>query len=228
MTPLSSASAASPWYVPFRHTAAITASCTGARNSIAMSILTLFKSRSRPADRFEQLVSPYINVLYRFAFRLCQCVDGAEELVQLLLTRLFSRVDELEQVENLRPWLMRSLYNLYIDSYRKQQRMFSVISPEAMPEETVSAEKMPDEVAETGQHHQILLTAMQQLNDEQRVVMMLHDGEGYTLTELSDILQTPLGTLKSRLHRARNTVRELTAMELSDAFQRVRSKEEAR
>ena len=55
---------------------------------------------------------------------------------------------------------------------------------------------------------------MQQLNEEQRLVMMLHDAEGYTLIELADILQTPIGTLKSRLHRGRNLVREITEMEL--------------
>jgi RNA polymerase sigma-70 factor (ECF subfamily) len=55
---------------------------------------------------------------------------------------------------------------------------------------------------------------MQQLNEEQRLVMLLHDAEGYTLIELADILQTPIGTLKSRLHRGRNLVREITEMEL--------------
>lgn len=179
-----------------------------------MSIVKLFKSRTQPADRFEQLVSPYINTLYGFAFRLCQSVDGAEELVQLLLTRLFPKIGELEQVESLRPWLMRSLYNLYVDSYRKQQRTLAIISPEEMPENIISNDKTPYEKIELTHNQQIVTAAMQQLNEEQRLVMLLHDAEGYTLIELADILQTPIGTLKSRLHRGRNLVRELTEMEL--------------
>ena len=63
-------------------------------------------------------------------------------------------------------------------------------------------------------NQQIVTAAMQQLNEEQRLVMLLHDAEGYTLIELADILQTPIGTLKSRLHRGRNLVREMTEMEL--------------
>ena len=179
-----------------------------------MSIVKLFKSRIQTADRFEQIVSPYINTLYCFAFRLCQSSDDAEELVQMLLTRLFPKLEELEQVESLRPWLTRSLYNLYVDSYRKQQRTLAIISPEEMPENIVSNDKTPYENIELSHNQQVITAAMQQLNEEQRLVMLLHDAEGYTLVELADILQTPIGTLKSRLHRGRNLVREITAMEL--------------
>ncbi len=179
-----------------------------------MSIIKLFESRKKPADRFECLISPYISRLYRFACRLCQNTDDAEELVQLLLTRLFLKLDELEQVESLQPWLFRSLYNLYVDSYRKNQRKLSVISPAEIPEDVITQEKTPYEEAELTQQQSIIITAMAQLNEAQREVMILHDSEGYTLTELADILQTPLGTLKSRLHRARNYVRSVTEMEL--------------
>lgn len=192
-----------------------------------MSIIKLFKLRTQPADRFEQLISPYISSLYRFSFRLCRCSDDAEELVQLLLTRLFHRLEELEQVESLRPWLNRSLYNLYVDTYRKQQRMFSVISPEEIPDDVVSQERTPYEDIELNQQQQAIANALQLLNEDQRIVVTLHDGEGYTLVELSDILQTPLGTLKSRLHRARNFLRDNTEMELFSELLRVSNKEES-
>ena len=180
-----------------------------------MSIVKLFKSRQVPADRFERLVAPHVNTLYRFAFRLCQNVDDSEELVQLLLTRLFPKMDKLEQVESLSPWLIRSIYNLYVDTYRKQQRTLAVISPEEMPENIVSNEKTPYENIELTQDQETINIALQQLNELQRLVILLHDAEGYTLTELSDILQTPIGTLKSRLHRGRAQLRELTEMELN-------------
>lgn len=191
-----------------------------------MSIIQLFKARAKPADRFEKLLSPYIDSLYHFACRLCQSTDDAEDLLQQLLTRLFQKLTELEQVESLRPWLFRSLYNLYVDSYRKQRRMSAVISSEDIPQDVVTKDKDPYEEAELSQNQKIILAAMDQLNSEQRLVLLLHDAEGYTLTELADILQTPLGTLKSRLHRARNRVKELTEMELSDNGKRVYSKEE--
>ncbi len=191
-----------------------------------MSIVKLFKSRINPAGRFEQLVSPYIDILYRFAFRLCQSADDAEELLQMLLIKLFPRLSMLESIESLQPWLMRSLYNLYVDSYRKQQRTLAVISQDEIPENTRSQTKNPYEQAELRQDQMILAAAIQQLNEDQRLVLMLHDAEGYTLNEVSDITQTPVGTLKSRLHRGRNRVRELTELELSGGENRDNSKEE--
>ncbi len=191
-----------------------------------MSVVELFKSRNRPAERFEQLISPHINILYRFAYRLCQRNDDAEELVQLLLTRMFLKLNELEDVESLRPWLTRSLYNLYIDTYRKQQRMLSVISSEEIPDNIVSTDKDPYENAELTQNQQIISSAIQQLNEHQQTVVLLHDAEGYTLLELAEMLQTPIGTLKSRLHRARSQLREITEMELFGDQGRDNSKEE--
>lgn len=192
-----------------------------------MGIVKLFQSRLQPADRFEQLVTPYINALYHFAFRLCQSTDDAEELVQLLLTRLFPKCDELEKLVSLRPWLMRSLYNLYVDTYRKQQRTLAVISPEEIPENSRSNDKTPYDHAELSHNQQVMVTAMQTLNEDQRIVVLLHDAEGYTLKELADILQTPEGTLKSRLHRARDRLRQNTEMELFDEQRRDSSKEES-
>lgn len=185
-----------------------------------MSIVNLFRTRSRPADRFEQLISPHIDALYRFAYRLTQNSDDAEEVIQLLLTRMYPRIDVLEGIESLKPWLLRSLYNLYVDQYRSRQRQQAVISPEEIPETARSDQHTPHESADLSLLQAIVMQAIMQLNEDQRAVILLHDAEGYTLDEVADILQTPLGTLKSRLHRGRNRVKELTRMELSECQQR--------
>jgi len=184
-----------------------------------MSIIKLFKLRTTPADRFEQLVSPHIGLMYRLAYRLCQNEDDAEEVLQLLLIKLYPKLDELDQVDSLRPWLMRSLYNLYVDSYRKQQRTLAVISPDEIPDSIETGDRNPYQEIELDDQQRLIVDAMQQINEEQRIVIMLHDVEGYTLPEVSDILQTPVGTLKSRLHRGRTTLRELADKELADKDQ---------
>jgi RNA polymerase sigma-70 factor (ECF subfamily) len=63
--------------------------------------------------------------------------------------------------------------------------------------------------------------ALKQLNDDQRILVLLHDSEGYTLNELTDILQVPLGTLKSRLNRARTHLKKLLSMEPLEGLDRV-------
>ena len=191
-----------------------------------MSVVDLFRSRKKPAGRFEQIVSPHVDALYRLAYRLCTNPDDAEEVVQQLLTRLYRKLEKMEGIESLRPWLLRSLYNQYIDGYRKSQRHLAVFSPDDLPESASSRELTPDECVSQSTEQAIIMQAVKQLNEDQRSVLMLHDAEGYTLVELAEIMQTPIGTLKSRLHRGRNKVKEMTEMELSGCQERYTDRDE--
>jgi RNA polymerase sigma-70 factor, ECF subfamily len=85
------------------------------------SIINLFRLRPRKQDRFEELLRPHIELLYRMAFRWTQSQHRAEDLVQDVLVRLVSQVEAMEQVENLRPWLVRIVYHRYVDLYRRQR-----------------------------------------------------------------------------------------------------------
>ena len=178
-----------------------------------LNIVSLFKGKAKPADRFERLVRPNIDILYRFAFRLCNSPDDAEELVQLFLTRLFPKIDQLEALEKPAPWLCRGLYNLYVDGYRKSVRESVIFSKDEFSEQTAVHEDTPYEQASKSELLTKIDAALQQLNDDQRIVVLLHDTEGYTLEELAEILQVPLGTVKSRLHRARRELKKLLSME---------------
>lgn len=178
-----------------------------------MSVITLFLSRSRPKDRFESLIRPHIEGLYRFAYRLCQSQNEAEELVQSLLSKIHPKIEELEKLDQVRPWLARSLYNLYVDTYRKKRRDSSVFSAESVNDESASMEMTPADHADNEDMRKQLNHAIAKLNHDQRVVIMLHDAEGYTLSELENILQTPIGTLKSRLNRARNQLKSTLSEE---------------
>jgi len=178
-----------------------------------MGIHRLFRSKTEPKDQFERLFLPHIEGLYRFAYRLCPTQNDAEELVQLLLTKLFPKTDQLEKIENLRPWLARSLYNLYIDIFRKAQREAALFCVEPSYDETAGTDITPYESADQAQKSQLIAEALQHLNPDQRTVVLLHDSEGYTLKELELILDTPIGTLKSRLNRARTMLRDRLTVE---------------
>lgn len=178
-----------------------------------MSIISLFKNRNNPADRFERFIRPHIDTLYRLAFRLCQSQEGAEELVQQFLIRLFEKADELEGIKKPVPWLNRSLFNLYIDNYRRTSRESSVISDVEYSDSITADYDSPQNQAQNRDLKVSIEDALQSLNDDQRIVVLLHDSEGYTLEEISDIQQVPLGTLKSRLNRARNKLKSLLIME---------------
>lgn len=178
-----------------------------------MGIIDLFKNKTISADRFERMMRPQIEPLYRFAFRLCGSRDDAEELVQSFLTRLYQKTDQLEKVEKLRPWLCRGLYNLYVDEYRRQSRENILFCKEEFIDNFSDDTDTTFNEATNSELISRLEVALQGLNHDQRIVVLLHHSEGYTLEELSTILQVPLGTLKSRLHRAQAALKKSFTME---------------
>lgn len=184
--------------------------------------------RARPAAvNFEDLLRPQVEYLYRLAWRFTGNVADAEDLVQDVLLKLYPRTKELLDIERLRPWLAKVLYRQYVDSLRQQAR--SPIAALAVdgdaggdPFDALPALRDgPEEHAERSGWRERILAAMEQLSPEQRAVVAMHDIEGYKLEELQTILDTPLGTLKSRLHRARQHLRALLPMEPFSAGERV-------
>lgn len=172
-------------------------------------------TRSTP-HRFERQIRPHLKNLHRYASRLTGQAADAEDLVQDLLLSLYRKNINLETLDNPATWLVKSLYHQFIDFTRKQSRNPGVPNPEPMqdlldtlPDTAGHAEQLAEQAALQSQ----IRTALFNLNPEQRALVVFHDMEGLTLPELEIILATPLGTLKSRLHRAREALRAQLFME---------------
>ena len=174
-----------------------------------------FPSRE-PTSSFDELVRPHIGYLYRLAYRFCGNREDAEDLVQDLLTKLYPRRKELEKVEKLRPWLVTSLYRMFVDGTRRQKRSpLELIDNEvAFYETAANSDVTPDQDLAEDQRIDNIQAAFQRLTEEHRVLMTLHDIEGYRLVELQEMLGVPVGTLKSRIHRARARMRAMLESDL--------------
>ena len=162
--------------------------------------------QNHQAKCFDKMVRPHIEHLYRVAFYLCGSQHAAEDLVQELLTKLFSKTKELENIEKLRPWLTTALTNLFIDTQRRSTRspVSYTDNSETLEEIDYDSRDCPELILQQQQQINQLQDAFDQLIDEHRIVLVLHDVEGYSLPELAESLSLPVGTLKSRLFRARN------------------------
>jgi RNA polymerase sigma-70 factor (ECF subfamily) len=160
-------------------------------------------SRRSPAERFEALIKPHYETLYRTAYRLTRSVHDAEDMAQEVCIRALPRIGEIEGLEYPRGWLLKVLYNLYIDSARRYERLHVVSSETVDLAARGADEPGPSELAERSFEQQRLDRAWQFLDREQRLLLALHDVEGYTLQELMKLTGRKEGTLKSRLHRAR-------------------------
>lgn len=165
-------------------------------------------SRGSESSRFEQLVYPHIDHLYRLAYRFTNRREDAEDLVQDLLVKLYDRGDEVEKVEKLRPWLAQVLYRMFIDQVRQQKRRPLTEDNDTDLDDFKNPDSGPEVLLDQAISQDRLQRAFTSLNEDQRALLALHDVEGYTLVELETVLDAPIGTLKSRLHRARRKLRE--------------------
>jgi RNA polymerase sigma-70 factor (ECF subfamily) len=168
-----------------------------------MPTLTVIQGGRSAAQQFEALVRPHYDVLYRAAYRLTRSVPDAEDLVQEVCTRAYPRLDELDQLDNPRAWLLCVMQRLFIDETRRYERRH-VQSIETTSEESFASEELGvAEQVDRAISSRRLDLAWRRLPKDQRALLALHDIEGYSLAELMQITGLKEGTLKSRLHRAR-------------------------
>lgn len=170
------------------------------------------------AQQFEFLMRAHVPALYRYAYRWTGDVDQAEDLVQDALTRVFQELPQLLQIERARPWVTRVMYRIFIDNLRRKHRSPVIFvgrsgtTGEEVDDEEVEAQSDswdPAELADQALDQERIAAAWPRLHEQHRVVLSLHEIEGYSLEEVASIIEVPLGTAKSRLHRARNHLRDI-------------------
>lgn len=189
-----------------------------------MAIIKLWSSGKSEHEQFEALLQPHLQQLYKLAYRFTGQRADAEDLVQDVVVKLYPRLQEMQKIEKLSPWLARVLYRHFIDRVRSKQRspLYLVTDDETELDEHYDETPDPAGNTENALLQSRLQDALSQLNEDQRALMILHDVEGYTLNEIHTMHDVSIGTLKSRLNRARTRLRKLlNNMEPFDAVRRV-------
>jgi RNA polymerase sigma factor (sigma-70 family) len=174
------------------------------------------RSASAAAKEFDRLIRPHVRALYRSAYRWTGNIERAEDLVQELLVRLFPKLDELRTIDQVRPWTLRVMYRIFVDQVRRERSSpvefgHHPSSDEEDNEDSPFVDPQGDTATTVERQltQERILSVWGNLPEEHRVVLSMHDIEGYSLVDISQITDTPLGTLKSRLHRGRAKLRDL-------------------
>ncbi len=163
---------------------------------------------------FEEELMPQINALYNFAFHLCYNEDDANDLVQDTYLKALRFIDKYAKGTNPKAWLFKILKNAFINQYRKKSKRPQQVDYEDIAiyhdsedgnfnsytdlREEIFQGMMGDEVT----------TAINFLSIDFRTVILLCDIEGFTYEEIAKIVGIPIGTVRSRLHRARNMLKD--------------------
>jgi RNA polymerase sigma-70 factor, ECF subfamily len=177
------------------------------------------ESEAERDERFERDAMPLLDQLYGAALRMTRNPADAEDLVQETFAKAYAAFHQYRPGTNLKAWLYRILTNTFINSYRKKQREplqsnaddiedwqeHRAASHSSLGLRSAEAEAL-DLIGDD-----VVKDALAQLGDDFRMAVYLADVEGFAYKEIAEIMDTPIGTVMSRLHRGRGQLRTLLA-----------------
>lgn len=165
--------------------------------------------------RFEEEALPLLDQLYGAAIRMTRNTQDAEDLLQDTYARAFSSFHTFKPGTNLKAWMYRILKNTFINTYRKKQRRPLQSDDDTVEDwqlyeaarhdstglrsaEAQALDALPNETVQA---------ALEELPDDYREAVLLADVEGFSYKEIAQIMDTPVGTVMSRIHRGRARLR---------------------
>jgi RNA polymerase sigma-70 factor (ECF subfamily) len=165
-------------------------------------------------ERFERDVLPLLPSLYGAAMRMTRNPTDAEDLVQDTYLRAYRGFAGFKEGTNLKAWLYRILTNSFINTYRKKQREPQIVDGPEDIDEWYLYDRLGGRSVETSAENEVLdqipdadvKAALESLSENFRLAVLLADVEGFSYKEIAEIMDVPIGTVMSRLHRGRKAL----------------------
>ena len=171
-------------------------------------------SEKEKGEIFNQEFLPHINSMYNFGYRLTLDRDDAKDLVQDTYLKAYRFIESFQKGTNAKAWLFRILKNSFINDYRKKSKEPAKVDYQEVEtyynSEEVDRQITPDLRVESLKDMigDEISNALNSLDVDFKTVIILCDLEGFKYEEMAKILDIPIGTVRSRLHRARNLLKE--------------------
>jgi RNA polymerase sigma-70 factor, ECF subfamily len=173
----------------------------------------LTKQENKKQRDFNEEMIPHLDALYNFGLRLTADPNDAEDLVQDTIVKAYRFFSSYEKGTNAKAWLFRILKNSYINNYRKKSKKPQEVDYDEVSTfyETVRAERTETSDLEDKMFRELidddLSRALDSIPEDFRTVVLLCDVEDFTYEEIANMLDVPIGTIRSRLHRGRNLLK---------------------
>lgn len=173
----------------------------------------LTREEVQKQEDFEEEIIPHLDAMYNFALRLTSDPSDAEDLVQDTIVKAFRFFSSYEKGTNAKAWLFRILKNSYINNYRRKSKQPNQVDYDEVSTfyETIRAERTDTSDLEDKMFRDLIdddiSNALDELPEDFRTVVLLCDVEGFTYEEIANMLDVPIGTIRSRLHRGRNLLK---------------------
>ncbi len=180
-----------------------------------LSVASEKDDKLRKDQLFEKEFYPHMDALYNFAFHLTYDEDDANDLVQETYMKAYRFANSYVEGTNAKAWLFKILKNAFINEYRKKSKQPNKVDYEDIVNyhdqedvQLVGTLDLREEIFQ-GMLGDEVTKAINSLPVDFRTVILLCDIEGFTYEEIAKIIDIPIGTVRSRLHRARQMLKEL-------------------
>jgi RNA polymerase sigma-70 factor (ECF subfamily) len=173
----------------------------------------LTRQEIRKQQDFNEEIIPHLDALYNFGLRLTSDPNDAEDLVQDTIVKAYRFFSSYEKGTNAKAWLFRILKNSYINNYRKKSKKPQEVDYDEVASfyETIRADRTESSDLEDKMFRELidddLTSALEKIPEDFRTVVLLCDVEDFTYEEIANMLDVPIGTIRSRLHRGRNLLK---------------------
>lgn len=173
----------------------------------------LTQKELKKQQAFNEEILPHLDSLYNFGLRLTSDPNDAEDLVQDTIVKAYRFFSSYEKGTNAKAWLFRILKNSYINNYRRKSKKPQEVDYDEVATfyETIRAERTETSDLEDKMFRELiddeLTNALDRIPEDFRTVVLLCDVEDFTYEEIANMLDVPIGTIRSRLHRGRNLLK---------------------
>lgn len=186
--------------------------------------ILLTKARNGDVQAFEELTSSYYTKAYNICYRMLNNTEDASEQAQETFIKAFKYIKDFKGDCSVSTWIYRIATNVCLDYLRKiknkkdislEQNVFEDIK---IKDRLVSNSPGPEKLAEVNAQRKAINEALLSMNEKNRLIILLRDFNGFSYEEIAEMLQTPVGTVKSRISRARAELRDLLCKDKEHLF----------
>lgn len=182
-------------------------------NRVPSDIALIERAQRGDRDAVDQLVIKYQARAYQFAYRLTGNSDDASDLVAEAFVRVYTALPRFRKDSQFTTWLFRIVTNCFLDQKKKQSRRPTTQLDDARIDadahSTIVDQESPVESSERAEREQVMQNAISELPESQRAMIVMFHVENLSYEDIAAAMDMPIGTVKSRLNRARLALREI-------------------
>lgn len=173
--------------------------------------------RAKQGDEraFEDLLAAYDKRIYNIAYRMMGNPNDAQDMAQEAIIKAYRNLGSFKGSCMFSSWIYRITVNTCLDELRRRKKR-NVVYLDAVENEGAAypdRAPLPDQVAESNEKYKVILSAIRDLTEDYKTVIVLRDMQGFSYQEISQIIDCNIGTVKSRINRARNILKSVLSKE---------------